>query len=589
MWRRAPVDGMCQIVEIPVSHHTHHRNPLKRVSMPPRPAREHRAPNRLLNEQGSNGVSRAPIQRRVPAPRAAPSGAAPAAERSGQLPVRHINFSEASAGAVPRPAVRAAPRRPAAADPLPAAAPAAAGAGPAPRARAAAPAAAAAGAAPAGAAVGRPVAGAAIGAPAGVDDATITSPVKAARGGDAGRAASLFMDKILTTEELEDDWTEALEAVGYYDGKRLLNYPGLRAGAAGVGGLAFTEAARKLALKMQRVPVTVPGVTDEGFRHQLSCILRAIQAQEGELNSLMAGGTPAADYDSDAPRDEAVRRGRAEPQGDREARVVGELERCVNQQLTQPVPTVLQPCYADVLVFHEALAREPSHLVPVSALSLESRSGRTVGGSKDHKHKRNEVFKHPRGRSRAAEQILLRKYMRVAATAGAFEAGHHQLVEHDYSSGIDDASGNPAALVAVYEPVHTMTEAACAEMDSARLDGVQSHRYVKDFVESMDRSMNRGVTLTEAVKDALDKELSRALVSSGRANHRYGRRDDHDGWRSSDDDSTSGEDSNSSSEPDKSALRKRHKARSTREKGETSKLVSALQKLISKGGSSGGR
>ena len=177
----------------------------------------------------------------------------------------------------------------------------------------------------------------------------------------------------------------------------------------------------------------------------------------------------------------------------------------------------------------------------------------------------------------------------MAATAGAFEAGHHQLVEHDYSSGIDDDSGNPAALVAVYEPVHTMAEAACAEMDSARLDGVQSKRYVKDFIESMDRSMNRGVTLTEAVKDALDKELSRALVSSGRANHRYGRRDDHDGWRSSDDDTTSGEDSGSSSEPDKSAQRKRPKARPTREKGESSKLVAALTKLISKGGSSGGR
>ena len=262
----------------------------------------------------------------------------------------------------------------------------------------------------------------------------------------------------------------------------------------------------------------------------------------------------------------------------------------MDQQLTQPVPTVLQPCYADVLVFHEALAREPSHLVPVSALSLESRSGRTVGGSKDHKHKRNEVFKHTRGRSRAAEQILLRKYMRVASTAGAFEAGHHQLVEHDYSSGIDDDSGNPAALVAVYEPVHTMTEAACAEMDSARLDGVQSRRYVKDVIESMDRSMNRGVTLTEAVKDALDKELSRALVSSGRTNHRYGRRDvDHDGWRSSDDDTTSGGDSESSSESNKSALRKHHKNRPKKTKEDQSKLVSALHKLISKGGSSGGR
>ena len=423
-----------------------------------------------------------------------------------------------------------------------------------------------------------------------MDDDTITSPVKAARGGDAGRAAARFMDKVLTTEELEDDWTEALEAVGYYDGKRLLNYPGLRAGAAGVGGLAFTEAARKLALKMRRVPVTVPGLTDEGFRHQLSCILRAIQAQEGELNALMAGGSPAADYDSDAPRGEEVRRGRAEPQSEREARVVGELERCVNQQLTQPVPTVLQPCYADVLVFHEALAREPSHLVPVSALSLESRSGRTVGGSKDQKHKRNEVFKHSRGRSRAAEQILLRKYMRVAATAGAFEAGHHQLVDHDYSSGICDDAGNPAALVAVYEPVHTMTEAACAEMDSARLDGIQARRYVKDFIESMDRSMNRGVTLTEAVKDALDRELSRALVSSGRAHHRYGRRDDHDdGWRSSDDDTSSGGDSDSSSDDGKSALRKHNLAKPMRAKGETSRLLSSLQKLISKGGSSDGR
>ena len=152
------------------------------------------------------------------------------------------------------------------------------------------------------------------------------------------------MDQVLTTEELEDDWTEALEAVGYYDGKRLLNYPGLRAGAAGVGGLAFTEAARKLALKMTRVPVTVPGVTAEDFRHELSCILRSIQAQEGALNSLMAGGPPAVDYDSDPPRGEEVRRSRSEPQVEREARVVGELERCVNQQLTQPVPTVLQPC-----------------------------------------------------------------------------------------------------------------------------------------------------------------------------------------------------------------------------------------------------
>jgi hypothetical protein len=134
-----------------------------------------------------------------------------------------------------------------------------------------------------------------------------------------------------------------------------------------------------------------------------------------------------------------------------------------------------------------------------------------------------------------------------------------------------------------------MTEAACAEMDSARLDGGQSKRFVKDFIESMDRSMNRGVTLTEAVKDSLDKELSRALVSAGRASHRYGRRDDHDGWRSSDDDTSSGGDSDSSSEPDKSALRKHHKSRPMRAKDESSKLLSSLQKLISKGGSSDGR
>ena len=104
----------------------------------------------------------------------------------------------------------------------------------------------------------------------------------------------------------------------------------------------------------------------------------------------------------------------------------------------------------------------------------------------------------------------------------------------------------------------------------------------------MDRSMNRGVTLTEAVTDALDKELSRALVSSGRVSHSYGCRDDHDGWRSSDDDSSSGGDSDSSSEPDKSAVRKRNKA-PKRSKDESSKLLSSLQKLISKGGSSGGR
>ena len=49
------------------------------------------------------------------------------------------------------------------------------------------------------------------------------------------------------------------------------------------------------------------------------------------------------------------------------------------------------------------------------------------------------------------------------------------------------------------------------------------------------------------------------------------------------------EDSDSSSEPDKSALRKHHKARPMRAKGESSKLLSSLQKLISKGGSSDGR
>ena len=101
--------------------------------------------------------------------------------------------------------------------------------------------------------------------------------------------------------------------------------------------------------------------------------------------------------------------------------------------------------------------------------------------------------------------------------------------------------------------------------------------------------MNRGVTLTEAVKDALDRELSRALVSSGRAHHRYGRRDDHDGWRSSDDDTSSGGDSNSSSDDGKSALRKHNLAKPMRAKGETSRLLSSLQKLISKGGSSDGR
>ena len=106
------------------------------------------------------------------------------------------------------------------------------------------------------------------------------------------------------------------------------------------------------------------------------------------------------------------------------------------------------------------------------------------------------------------------------------------------------------------------------------------------------------MTLTEAVKDALDKELSRALVSAGRSNHRYGRRDDHnygrrddhDSWRSSDDETQSGEDSESSFESRKSAQRKH---RTLRKKGKASdtaaKQMADLHKLVSKSGSSGGR
>jgi hypothetical protein len=59
-------------------------------------------------------------------------------------------------------------------------------------------------------------------------------------------------------------------------------------------------------------------------------------------------------------------------------------------------------------------------------------------------------------------------------------------------------SGRRCIVVVLVHASHvaiiTMTDAACAEMDSAHLDGGQSRRFVKDFIETMDRSMNRGVS-----------------------------------------------------------------------------------------------
>ena len=88
------------------------------------------------------------------------------------------------------------------------------------------------------------------------------------------------METVLIGEELDDAWHEPLRASGYLDGKRLLNHPGLRGGAQGLGGLAFHEAAKRLAAKMRSVQCVLPSEDLDIFKHELCCILRAVAANE---------------------------------------------------------------------------------------------------------------------------------------------------------------------------------------------------------------------------------------------------------------------------------------------------------------------
>ena len=548
----------------------------------PFPSRDRRAPTRFMDEQsrGSAAVARAP--RAGHAARIAAHLAE--AERSGRLPVRHINFNPEAAGARPAERPRAAiPRRaPAAAavPDLPAAAPAV----PAGAAARAAPAAAAAAAPIVRGAVQEPARGAAV--PAGAA-AVLSSPIKAPRSGDAGRAAERFLNEVLSGEELKDAWAEPLRAIGFLDGKRLLNYPGLRGGAVGVGGLAFNEASDRLAAKMRSVPVTVPGNDTAGFRHQLSCILRVIAAQESRLTALMVTTGP------DAPSPDVVEvdepRTSREGNADRETRIVSELELCVeNQMHGEAPPCSLQPCFADTLRFFEALSRDPGHVIPITACSLDSRSGSGVGGSLERKHKKDQVFKHRRGVSRSQEQTLLRSYMRAASTAGAFEAECHDLVESDYAAGCEDASGNVVALVANYQPTMTLVEAATVEMDRAHLDGDQSKRFVNDFIEAIDTSLNKRRTLTESTRVAVELQLSRAIVSGGKSKGRSTGRESRNRPSDSDDSATDSSDSDSSAAP-----RKRRKTKPTKQSktrgGRGGDTVLAMLKKLTQSGSSGGR
>ena len=415
---------------------------------------------------------------------------------------------------------------------------------------------------------------------AAVDDAVAgPSPVKAPRAGPAGVEALRFMETVLIGEELDDSWHEPLRASGYLDGKRLLNHAGLRGGAQGLGGLAFHEAAKRLAAKMRSVQCVLPSEDLNVFKHELCCILRAVAASEKKLTDLMTGEDPAAGTVS--PQTLASQPKAHESTSDREMRLVGDLERCVAEQLKgRPPPSSLQACYGDIAAFAESFSRDPSHLVPLSGCSLESRSGSSIGGALDHRHRKGKEFKHKRGKSRSEEQRLLRLYLRAAATGGAMVADFHTVVDDDYLGGLEE-DGNPVALIATYTPMMTHIETACQEMDRADLTGDQSMRYVDDFIEALDTALNaKRCTLTEATRYALELHLSRSLVSRGTAKRKS--RADSD---SSDDSSDSG----GSDSSDRPARRRKPAAKArgssaARSTGGTSKQLAELIKLVSKNG-----
>lgn len=357
------------------------------------------------------------------------------------------------------------------------------------------------------------------------------TPTQAARRGDLGHLISTEMEKLLEAIEGEE-LGDSLAHEGLLDTVRLLEVGGGGLKSP-LQGLAYNDAKKKLVRHVRRGGCTLGQATLE---RTLDRIVRACKNREEQSLRLREGAVGlAAAVGEQAPGGRAIpHQGLAtEKQSgyEKDRTLVDTLLGNVALQLRgKPLPAVLTPVLADVIVAVDALTRNPGRMPRFESLSMASRTSDEKGGDLK-RYRADKTFEHRRGRSAEHEYNLIDDYLVIISIAGAQVAPKQMKVDTcDEQSGVrlledkreDDED---TVLIAQYPALRSISAQIRRVGQKAKLDGHGARLFVDAILADATNCLVQGCTVTASLENALRGHYE-MQASNGRrsSSHKRSRR-----------------------------------------------------------------
>ena len=390
------------------------------------------------------------------------------------------------------------------------------------------------------------------------ETSTVTSgeppltPTREARQGHLGHVISTEMEKVLEAVEGEEVG-DALAREGLLDTLRLLEVGGGNLKAP-IHGLGYNQAKKKLARHTRRGGCTLPQAILE---RMLDRIVRACAFREEQSLRLREGGVGLVEVVGEhisgkGATPHHASGGERQTNYEKDRALVDTLLGNVALQLRgKPLPAVLTPVLADVVVAVDALTRNPGRMPRFETLSMASRTSDDKGGDLK-RYRADKTFEHRRGRSAEHEYNLIDDFLVIIAIAGAQMAPSHMKVDTcDLGSGIklpedETTVEQDTILIAQYPVLRSISAQIRRVGQRAKLDGYGARLFVDAIIADATNCLVQGCTVTAALENALrghyEMQAGRGRRSSGRKRSRRSRSVSSSSVESNEEDSSSGSD-----------------------------------------------
>ena len=196
----------------------------------------------------------------------------------------------------------------------------------------------------------------------------------------------------------------------------------------------------------------------------------------------------------------------------------------------KPLPAVLTPVLADVIVAVDALTRNPGRMPRFESLSMASRTSDEKGGDLK-RYRADKTFEHRRGRSAEHEYNLIDDYLVIISIAGAQVAPKQMKVDKcDEQSGVrllEDTreDDEDSVLIAQYPALRSISAQIRRVGQKAKLDGHGARLFVDAILADATNCLVQGCTVTASLENALRGHYE-MQASNGRrsSSHKRSRR-----------------------------------------------------------------